>query len=217
MPLHPFEINIYDACLQKWGKKFDSDKGRKTHCSLSSARLCAMWVQGQRVGVLVATYICITYRRINVVTRMFDKWAGERGALDPPTTLCFSGLTWHLASSRLNWQLLWTAKWPCVIPAPVSKPSPDSWMVNSTRKLIAKRDVCCQSGGSSHVETPGKVTRLEEVKRGRKRREVGWRCFICNYSALGMITCRGNSKKKEKKRVTQTKCRLVVRLRSTMT
>lgn len=177
MPLHPFEINIYDACLQKWGKKFDSDKGRKTHCSLSSARLWAMWVQGQRVGVLVATYICITYRRINVVTRMFDKWAGERGTLDPPTTSCFSGLTWHLASSRLDWQLPWTAKWPCVIPAPLSKPSPDSWMVNSTRKLIAKRDVCCQSGGSSHVETPWQSYSAGRGKERKKEKRGGLEVF----------------------------------------
>lgn len=68
------------------------------------------------------------------------------------------------------------------------------------------------------METPGKVIQLEEARKRRGGRgEERWvrgysRNFICNCSALGMITSRGNSKKK----VTQTKRqrRLGVRSRS---
>lgn len=52
------------------------------------------------------------------------------------------------------------------------------------------------------METPGKVIQLEEARKRRGGRgEERWvrgysRNFICNCSALGMITSRGNSKKK---------------------
>lgn len=95
----------------------------------------------------------------------YTRHAGNTGRNPWPfTTCCFSALAWHLASSWLNWQSLWTTKWPHMIPLPLSKHSPDSWLVNSTRILEAKQDVRCQSGGS-HVETSGKVTQLEEARR----------------------------------------------------
>lgn len=152
----------------------DINKGSKLHRSLSNiCEIWAPWVQGQCVGVLVATYICITYHGTNVVSHMLAMWAGEGGTLDPET-FCFSGLTWHLASSWLNWQLLWSTKWPCVIPLLGSKPSPDSWLVNSTCEPVAKQDVCCQSR-SSHVETPGKVIQPEEARSSEEDEESGGR------------------------------------------
>lgn len=179
-PLYPSQINIYDARAPCEQSIFNSDTsvtaGKCTvHSRSSSVRLWAMWVQGQWVGVLAATYICISYHHIHVVTHVFDTWAREGGTLDP--TFCFSGLTWHLASSWLNWQLLWTTKWPRMIPLLVSKPSPDSWLVNYTSKPVAKQDMRCQSG-SSHVETPGKVIQLEEARRSKEEEEEeergGW-------------------------------------------
>lgn len=57
-----------------------------------------------------------------------------------------------------------------MIPLLVGKSSADSWLVNSTCKLKAKQEVCCQSG-SSHVETPGKVIQLEEARRSEEEDE----------------------------------------------
>lgn len=110
--LHPSKINIYGAhalyeqsiCL-KWEKKFNSVKPGKctVHSNSSSVRLWATWVQGQRVGVLVGTYICITYHHINAVTHIFDMWAG-RGNLWSPNLLFLWPLSdiWHLHGSTDN-------------------------------------------------------------------------------------------------------------------
>lgn len=54
-----------------------------------------MWVQGQRVGVLVATYSGITYQCTNVVTHKSDMWAG----LGEPLTC--------RASVSLEWRDIW--------------------------------------------------------------------------------------------------------------
>lgn len=200
-PLHPSEINIYDVCarseqiiLLKWCKKLNSDTSTKTEKWTvhfhTSVGLWDMWVLGQRVGVLVATCICITYHHTNAVAHNVETWAGEGGTLDPQT-FCFSGLAWHLASLSLYWQLLCaTTKWPCLIPLLVSKPSPDSWLVNSTCEPVAKQDVCCQSG-SSHVETPGKVIQLEEARRSDEEEEEeergGWGVQQAFYMQLFYI------------------------------
>lgn len=128
--LHPSKIYIYGAhavyeqniCL-KWEKFNSSIKpGKCTVLSNSSSViLCAMWVQGQWVGVLVGTYICITspsYKCCNPYIRH----VGGKGETYDPATFCFSDLQWHLASSWLNWQMLYATKLPCLIPSLVSKP-----------------------------------------------------------------------------------------------
>lgn len=132
-------------------------------------RLWATWVRGHWAGVLVPTYHCIIYRHIKAVWHV-----GEAERTLDPHTFCFSSLTWHLAPSWLNWQLLWSTKCPCVIPLLVSKPAPVSRLVNSTCEHEAKQDVCCQSGGS-RVENPGKVIQWEEARRGEEEEEKGER------------------------------------------
>lgn len=101
----------------------------------------------------------------------YVRHVGGRGR-NPWPNLLFLWPDVTFGISWLNWQLLCTTKWPRMIPLLVSKPSPDSWLVNSTSKPVAKQDVCCQSG-SSHVETPGKVIQLEEARRSEKEEERG--------------------------------------------
>lgn len=112
-PLHPSEINIYDVCAQceqiillKWCKKFNSDTSTKTEkCTVhfhTSVGLWDMWVQGQRVGVLVATCICITYNHTNTVAHNVETWAGEGENPWPPDLLfLWPGVTFGIFIARL--------------------------------------------------------------------------------------------------------------------
>lgn len=141
-------------------------------------RQWAMWVQGQWVGVLVATYICIAYHHTNVVARMFNMWA-----------ICFSGLMWHLASSWLNWLLHWqTTKWPSVIPLLVWKSSSDFWLVNSTckpksqaRRVLPQRKLPCGNPWQSYSAGRGKK------KWGGREERAGWGAWQSFYLQLHRI------------------------------
>lgn len=181
MPQHQSEINIYDVCALngarrlEWGKKFDSERDEKRHSSLSLLvgetinYVGAGSVSGSSYGHFYLHNLS-SYKRYN----WYGGHVGGRPVepFNPPRPSDFRGPTWHLASSRLGRQLLWTTKWLCVIPLLVSKPFPDSWLVNSACNAMAKRGSCCQSWGS-HVETPGKVIELEAAKCGRGREETG--------------------------------------------
>lgn len=156
--------NEYLWCLHCWWTEHMVKVKRENRTTSTKAvkltanahtyvRRRATWARGHCVGVFLATHLCITYHHITVLTGMSSTWARGRGQTLDPRTFCFSGLAWHLACSRPNRQLLWSTKWPCVIPLLVSKPAPDSWLVNSTCRPEAKQDLCCQSGGS-HVEPP---------------------------------------------------------------
>lgn len=77
-------------------------------------------------------------------------------APNPPLKLCvlWPDMTFGIFVAQRTF--LWATKWPCMIPLLVSKPSADSWLLNSTCKPVAKQNVCCQRE-SSHVGTSGKV------------------------------------------------------------
>ncbi len=143
--LHPSEINIYDVCarcerniLLTWGEKIqltDINKGKKMHCSLSHICETVRYVGAGSVSGCSCSPLYLHNLSSSKCCRSYVGDVGGRGGSPWPQTFCFSDLAWHLASSLLVRQLLCTTtKWSCKIPFLVSKPSPDSWLVNSTRK-----------------------------------------------------------------------------------
>lgn len=113
--LQPLRIHITDCACRTLGEltirlkremKFNINEGNCTVHSRSIG-LWATWAQVQWVGVIVATYICITYHHINVVAHMFDTWvAAEGGGGDswprqPSVSLAWGDI-WHLHGSTDN-------------------------------------------------------------------------------------------------------------------
>lgn len=193
-PLHVSPINIHDVCTS--GSQNIRLKKRKNFCTSTKAvkltarahtyaRLWTTWAWGHWVGVLVTTYLWITY---HVVTHIFTPWVKKGEPLTHKSS--FSGFRWHLAYLRLNWQLLWRTKQPCVITLLVSKPTPHFWLVNSTSKHEAKKDTCCQSG-SSHVEKLGKIIVVDEARRWEeveKEERGGWEVQRAFYMQIFCIS-----------------------------